>query len=76
MNRNGFESCRLRAGLTQVEAAAALKVSQPTISSWETGTAYPTGSKIPAIARLYGCRIDQLFEGKNITPRRRRRRTT
>lgn len=58
---NGFEYCRLRAGLTQVEAASELNVSQSTISTWENGTNFPTGSKIPAIARLYGCEINELY---------------
>lgn len=58
---NGFEYCRLRAGLTQVEAAGELNVSQSTISTWENGTNFPTGSKIPAIARLYGCEINELY---------------
>ena len=62
---NGFEYCRLRAGLTQVEAAKGLDVSQSTISSWENGTNYPTGSKIPSIAKLYGCEISELYAGSD-----------
>ena len=74
---NGFEKCRLRAGLTQVEVAEALHVAQPTVSLWETGKTFPPGAKIPSIARLYGCRIDDLYEGATLKmPRRRRRRTT
>ena len=63
VNMNGFEYCRLRAGLTQVEAASELNVSQSTISTWENGTNFPTGNKIPAIARLYDCEIGELYEG-------------
>lgn len=60
---NGFEKYRLEAGLTQVEAARSLGVSQGTISTWENGLAFPTGVKMPAVAALYKCTIDQLFEG-------------
>lgn len=60
---NGFEKQRLEAGLTQVEAARSLGVSQGTISTWENGLGFPTGAKIPAVAALYKCTIDQLYEG-------------
>lgn len=63
VNMNGFEFCRLRAGLKQVEVAEAMKVSQGTVSSWEQGYSYPTGSKVPALARLYRCSIDDLYKG-------------
>lgn len=71
---NGFYKCRMRAGLAQIDVAEALHVSQPTVSSWENGLAYPTGSKVPMIARLYGCRIDELYTGTSAPARRRVRR--
>ena len=58
---NGFEKCRRRAGLTQVEASKALNVTQGTISAWENDRVYPTGNKVVAIAELYGCTIDELY---------------
>lgn len=68
---NGFYKCRMRAGLTQMEVAEALHITQATVSSWETGISYPTGSKIPAIARLYGCRMEELFTGQSGPVKRR-----
>lgn len=59
---NGFEICRRRAGLTQVQAAAAIGVAQGTISMWETGQTHPTGEKLPKVAEVYNSTIDELFE--------------
>ncbi len=61
LNINGFEKCRKRAGLTQTETAEALGVAQGNISMWETGRTYPSAEKLPAIAKLFGCTIDELF---------------
>ena len=55
---------RLKAGLTQEEVARHLGVRQATISWWESGRGFPKAQKLPAIARLYGCSIDDLFKKK------------
>ena len=52
---------RLKAGLTQEEVAKHLGVRQATISWWESGRGFPKAQKLPALARLYGCTIDELF---------------
>ena len=64
---NGFEKCRRRAGLTQVEAAIAIGVTQGTISQWEGGEVYPVGSRVQLIAEVYGSTIDELFEREEKT---------
>ena len=56
-----LKEVRLSAGLTQEEAAKALNVSRTTVTMWETGTVNPTADKLPAIAKLYGCTINDLF---------------
>lgn len=61
-NINGFEFCRRRSGMTQNEAAAAIGVTQGTISMWENGQTYPTGERIKTVAEVYGSTIDELFE--------------
>jgi transcriptional regulator with XRE-family HTH domain len=55
------------AGLTQIEAAQMLNVTQGTISQWENGNSYPTGKRLVEVANLYHCTIDQLFERKEET---------
>ena len=57
----GLAIRRNKAGLTQVEAASKLGTDRSTIAKWETGAACPRAELIPAIAKLYGCTIDDLF---------------
>lgn len=45
---------RVTAGLTQLEVAKALGVSQGAVSLWESGDGNPKIDKIPIIAKLYG----------------------
>lgn len=59
---NGFKAARLRAKMTQIEASAALNVSQPTLCNWETGKYAPRLSMVPTIAQTYGCEISDLFK--------------
>jgi transcriptional regulator with XRE-family HTH domain len=57
---------RRRAGLTQAELAAAVRVTRPTLSRWESGIRKPRGSALAryqaALERLAA--IDRLPGGK------------
>ncbi|MBR2697535.1 MAG: helix-turn-helix transcriptional regulator [Clostridia bacterium] len=57
----GLKRCREAAGLSQPQLAAALGLTRMAVSAWETGTALPQADKLPAIARVLGCSIDELF---------------
>ena len=61
-NIGNLRVCRRRAGLTQSETAAELKINQTAISQWENGTTRPSVDKLPLLAKLYGCSIDELFD--------------
>lgn len=50
--------------LTQSELAARLNVGQTTVAMWETGDSFPRADKLPELARILGCRIDDLFESR------------
>lgn len=52
---------RKAAGLTQIEFAEKIGVVQPTVAMWETGQATPMTPKLPLIAEILGCTIDDLF---------------
>lgn len=52
---------RVRAGLTQKKVAEALGTAQSTIAMWENGISLPRADKLPEIAKLYGCTVDELF---------------
>jgi len=57
----GFREARENAGLSPMDAAAALKVSLATIYYWESGVYRPAGKRLPEIAQLYRCSIDALL---------------
>lgn len=57
----GLKVCRAKAGFTQVELALQLGVNQSTVADWETGKKYPTGDKLPIIAKALNCTIDELY---------------
>lgn len=59
----GFKSARIAAGLTVQQVIKALGVSDAAVYMWETGQQRPRASRLPEIARLYGCTVDELLEG-------------
>lgn len=56
-----FLSARTKAGLSQVETAKAIRVSDAAVSMWETGKTKPRAALLPKIAALYGCTVDDLL---------------
>ena len=52
---------RTARSMTQEQTAQALDISPQTVSRWECGTTAPDISMLPAIARLYGVTIDDLY---------------
>lgn len=59
-----IKALRLNAGLSQVELAEKLCVTQATVSQWESGRILPSTEKLPKIAEILGCNIADLFEKK------------
>lgn len=57
-------AARVNAGLSQKEAAIALKISNKTLSKWENYQAYPGVDVAPKISELYGIPYDMI----NFTP--------
>ena len=52
---------RTKVGLTQEELAKKLNVNQPTVAMWETSKTLPRTDKLPKLAEIFGCKIDELF---------------
>lgn len=52
---------REQTGLTQQGLAQALGVEQSTVSMWETGNSSPRADKLPELARILKCTIDELY---------------
>ena len=47
--------------MSQASLACRMGVSQQAIAKWETGVALPNAAKLPLLAEVLGCSIDELF---------------
>lgn len=60
---NALTRRRLQAAIpTQSEAAKALGVEPSAVGKWERGEAKPRIERLPAIAELYGCTVEDLLK--------------
>ena len=59
---NKFKAMRISKGLTQKDVAEALGISQVSVWQWESGDNFPRADKLPAIARLFECTVDDLIK--------------
>lgn len=53
---------RKKINMTQKELAHKLGVTQGAVSQWEKGIANPKVDKLPLLARILGCSIDDLYK--------------
>lgn len=58
---NGIKTNRERQGITQRQLAKLLGVYPSTICMWETGERKPSSDKLPELAKILGCSIDDLY---------------
>lgn len=59
---NKIKHNRELVGLTQNDLAVKLGVDRSTVAKWETGEAFPRADKLPQLAEILGCKIDDLFD--------------
>lgn len=57
-----FKSARQAAELSVREVAEKLGVSDVSVYMWETGEWHPRVTRLPEIAELYGCTVDELLK--------------
>jgi len=57
----GFREARVKAGLSVTKVMEALGVSDAAIYMWENGVTAPNTKRLPEIAKLYGCTVDELL---------------
>ncbi len=55
---------RKKHGMTQAALAAELKISNKTVSKWESGQGYPEISQLPSLAQFFNVSIDSLMTDK------------
>ena len=53
---------RVERGLTQQQVADAMGTGRTAVAMWEAGASMPPAAKLPELARLLGCTVDELFE--------------
>lgn len=58
-----IKKAREKAGLTQQDLANELGVGQSTVAMWETQNSLPRTDKLPMLAKILGCTIDELLKG-------------
>ena len=63
---NNIRSARVRAGLTQEQAAERLLVSRQTISNWENNKTIPDALQIQSICTEYGVSAEWLINDKTV----------
>lgn len=56
-----LQELREAAGFSKSEVARRLGVDLSTVCHWERGAAVPRTDKLPALADMLGCSIDNLF---------------
>ena len=55
---------RKKQGLTQLDLAQKLNVSDKTISRWESGAGFPEVIQFPMLADIFGITVDYLMTGQ------------
>lgn len=63
----GIKTYRLAANITQKELAERLHTTRSSVAMWETGESRPRAEKLPEIARLLGCSVDDLFKEQTVS---------
>ena len=56
-----IRALRKRADLTQVQLARLLGIRQPSVAAWEAGKKGPRHDKMPRLATVLGCTINELY---------------
>lgn len=59
---------RKQRGMTQRELAEKLRISDKTVSRWESGVQIPDAEIVPDLARIFGVSIGELYGEERIVP--------
>ncbi len=59
--KNNLKQIRNNKGLLQINVAAALNITQETVSSYETGRVLPSSDMLIALANYYNTSIDYIL---------------
>lgn len=59
---NNIQEKRKLIHLTQEQLALKMGVNRSTVAKWESKNILPRNNKIPLLAKVFGCKIDDLFD--------------
>lgn len=60
----GIAERRRALGLSQADVAKEIGVDQTAVHSWEVGKTMPAAKRLPALAKLLNCSIDELLQSE------------
>lgn len=61
-DENRLKTLRKSKNMTQNELAIAIGVTQKDVSRWESGNVRPTTTSLVKLAKVFGCKVDDLIE--------------
>lgn len=61
---NKIKNLREATGKTQKEIASYFNINISTVAKWETGESLPRADKLPELAKILGCTVDELLRGE------------
>lgn len=63
---SNIRNYREKLGISRKDLALKMDVDDTTIAAWECGRILPRAAKLPKLANLFGCTIDDLFGNPEI----------
>lgn len=60
-------SLRKEQGMTQLELAEKMGVTDKAVSKWERDLSFPDVSSLPCLAEIFGISVDELMQGRERT---------
>ncbi|MDL2280708.1 helix-turn-helix domain-containing protein [Selenomonadales bacterium OttesenSCG-928-I06] len=62
---NTIKILRKKQGFSQQFLAKKLSIDRSTIAKWETQKSMPRADKLPILAKIFNCTIDELYVNNN-----------
>ncbi|MGN0163411.1 MAG: helix-turn-helix transcriptional regulator [Candidatus Ornithomonoglobus sp.] len=63
---NKLKEKRQAVGMTQASLAAEMQVDRTTVVKWEKNEAFPRADKLPKLAEMLHCTIDELYDNETV----------
>lgn len=64
--KNNIKKLRLAAKMSQNDLSLKLGIDRTTVTKWELNSANPRTDKLPLLAKVLNCSIEDLFETEKV----------